>query len=147
MEKFNLKYSIKNITIPSERSYIMQFIEKVETFIKRIRWKAIYYDNKNKNDNNFQETYGIKSRNSPPQVKELSAFEDDLFHLVKIIKFRKFKNKLQEKMNEDLQLIKSSTKTMTPADKTSNMYSLTKEEYNKLLDNAITKTYKKQTVK
>ena len=33
---------------------------------------------------------------------------------------------------------------MTPSNKTSRMYSLTKEEYNKLLDNTITKTYKKQ---
>ena len=32
---------------------------------------------------------------------------------------------------------------LTPADKTSNMYRLTKEEYNKMRRNAITSTYKK----
>ena len=30
-----------------------------------------------------------------------------------------------------------------PADKTSNMYKLTKDEYNHFLDNAVTATYKK----
>ena len=33
--------------------------------------------------------------------------------------------------------------TLTPANKTSNMYRLTKEEYNKMRRNAITSTYKK----
>ena len=33
--------------------------------------------------------------------------------------------------------------TLIPADKTSNMYRLTKEEYNKMRRNAITSTYKK----
>ena len=42
-----------------------------------------------------------------------------------------------------MKLIQQSTKTLTPADKTSNMYWLTKEEYNKMRRNAITSTYKK----
>ena len=37
-----------------------------------------------------------------------------------------------------------SNKTLTPANKTSNMYKLTKDEQNYLLDNAVTATYKKQ---
>ena len=32
-----------------------------------------------------------------------------------------------------------------PADKTSNMHKLTKDEYNHLLDNAVTATYKRVT--
>ena len=39
--------------------------------------------------------------------------------------------------------IKSSRKTLTPADKTSNFYKITKEKYEQLLHNSITKTYKK----
>ena len=39
--------------------------------------------------------------------------------------------------------IQQSNKTLTPADKTSNMYRLTKEEYNKMRRNAITSIYKK----
>ena len=42
-----------------------------------------------------------------------------------------------------MKLIQQSSKTLTPADKTSNMYRTTKEEYNKMRRNAITSTYGK----
>ena len=44
-----------------------------------------------------------------------------------------------------MKTIKSAKETLTPADKTLNMYKLTKDEYNHLLDNAVTATYKKAT--
>ena len=47
------------------------------------------------------------------------------------------------KSNEDLKTIKLSRKALTPADKLLNMYKLTKDEYNRLLDNAVTAVYKK----
>ena len=42
-----------------------------------------------------------------------------------------------------MKLIQQPSKTLIPADKTSNMYRLTKEEYNKMRRNAITSAYKK----
>ena len=39
--------------------------------------------------------------------------------------------------------VQTSHKTLTPADKTSNMYRLNKKDYQNLLRNAITTTYKK----
>ena len=47
------------------------------------------------------------------------------------------------KSNEDLKTIKLSKEALTPADKLLNMYKLTKDEYNRLLDNAVTAVYKK----
>ena len=47
------------------------------------------------------------------------------------------------KFHEDLRKVRSSKKTLTFADKTSNMYRLEKEEYRRLLQNAVTTTYKK----
>ena len=46
-------------------------------------------------------------------------------------------------MKDDIKKMKNSTKTLTPADKTSNMYRISKEQYNHLKDNAITSKYKK----
>ena len=40
MEKVNFGYSMKNIPIPDEKMYKLQLTEKVENFIKKIRWKA-----------------------------------------------------------------------------------------------------------
>ena len=53
------------------------------------------------------------------------------------------KNQLQNQLKEDIKKINQSDKTLTFADKSSNMYRLTKEEYIKMRRKAITSTYKK----
>ena len=73
-------------------------------------------------------------------MKDLIAFEEDLTDVVHRIRFRKVKGNFQRKSKKDLKTIESSNKTLTPADKTSNMYKLTKDEYNHLLDNSVTAT-------
>ena len=142
MEKINFEYSTKNIPIPSERSYKLKLVEKIEMVVKKMRWKALCINNKNEKVKN---TYGLKSFNCPPQVKELIPFENDLIDLVRKIKFNNYKknNNFQSMLRKDISEIKSSSKTLTPADKTSNMYRLTKDEHDKLVSNAITTTYKK----
>ena len=66
-----------------------------------------------------------------------------MFKLVHKIKFKRINCEFQEKLNADIKDIKSSRKTLTPADKTSNYYKLNKEKYKQLLHNSVTKTYKK----
>ena len=43
MKKVNIGYSMNNIPIPDGKSYKLQLIQKVEDFIKKIRWKAIFF--------------------------------------------------------------------------------------------------------
>ena len=74
------------------------------------------------------ETYGLKSQKTPPPIKELEDFENDLIELVKNIKFRTVHNHLQRTLISDIKLIQQTSKTLTPASKTSNMHRLTKEE-------------------
>ena len=144
MQKLNLAYSTKNIPIPTERNYKLQLIDKTSYLSKKNRWNAIFYDmklnNKNKNKNNINNNvkdisknngddtqkenssrYGIKSNICPPQVKELIAFEEGMIDLVHQIRFRKVKRNFQRKLSKSLKTLKSSNKTLTPADKTSNM--------------------------
>ena len=37
----------------------------------------------------MEETYGLKSLNCPPKIKEMVPFEKDLWNLVDKLKFRK----------------------------------------------------------
>ena len=74
-------------------------------------------------------------------------FEYDLIEIVKQIKFKKPKSKFQRQLRQDISSIKRSDKTLTFADKTENIYKLTKEEYGKLINDAITTTYKKASNK
>ena len=72
--------------------------------------------------NTSYKNYGFKTRNYPPQCKELQNFEKDLLDTIKLIKFRNVKNSVQRKPNEDILNIKSSPDVYAFADKTSNIY-------------------------
>ena len=142
VEKVNLGYSIKSIPTPTRKSYLLQPMEKIEMVIKRMRWKAIQFSN-NENNDSKTKWYGLKSISSPRPVKELTPFENVLISLVKNMKFRKVRNHFQDRLQQDLRRMKASNKTMTFADKTRNIYRLTREEYDKILNDSITATYKK----
>ena len=87
--------------------------------------------------------YGLKNNKCPPQLNESIPFEDDLTDLVKNIKFHKVRNDFQIKLHEDLRKVRSLKKTLIFADNTSNMCRLEKDKYRRLLQNAVTTTYKK----
>ena len=76
-------------------------------------------------------------------MKLLKLFEKDLFKIIEKIKVRKINCEFQDKLNSNIKDITSSRETLIPADETSNFYKLTKEKYEQLLHNSITKTYNK----
>ena len=86
MEKLKFDYSMKNIPVTTERSYLLKLIEQIEMVIKRMRWKVIHCDMKGNRIKT--ETYELKSQKTPLPINELAAFENDLIELVKNIKFR-----------------------------------------------------------
>ena len=103
MEKINFNYSLKNILIPAKPSYQLKLIDKIESMIKRMHWKALFFLNGGDTKNNIEkETFGFKSKNCPVQIKELPNSEDDLFRITKSIKYRETKDTFQRKMKEDI---------------------------------------------
>ena len=152
MNAINLGYSLKNIPIPPNNVYLKCLVDKIENFVRRLRWKAFFFEKStndatfnNNNDNNVfkQESHGFKSLKTPPQNELLNPFENDLYDIMRNIEFKHRKNQFQSKMKQDLQNIKSSDNLFVPADKTTNMYEMPKDNYNKLLKENITKNYKK----
>ena len=123
MEKTGFNYSLKNIPTPTKTSYQLMLMEKIESVIKRMRWKAHFYLKKD-TSNIAYTNYGFKTRNYPPQCKELQNFEKDLLDTIKLIKFQIVKDSFQRKLNEDILNIKSSPDVYAFADKTTNIYKL-----------------------
>ena len=78
MEKINFNYSLKNIPIPPTNSYMKSFIAKVESLIRRMRWKAFFFD-EDSNTPNTRLTYGFNTENSPPVRPLLTPFENDMY--------------------------------------------------------------------
>ena len=77
-----------------------------------------------------------------PQIHERKDFEKDLLKLIENIQFRTVSDEFLNKLNEDMNKIRSSNELFVSADKTQNHYEIAKENYKILHDN-ITKTYKK----
>ena len=146
MEKISFNYSLKNIPLPNKDAYRKNLIHKVESFIKRIRWKAFFFENKYENVNEPQDNFGFKSVKTQPKNENLNPFESDLYDLVKKIEFKNTSSAFQRQLSNDIKSIKSNAKLLIPADKTNNLYELTTEEYNKLLTENISKTYKKSSI-
>ena len=91
-----------------------------------MRWKTIQFSY-NKNNDSKTEWYRLKLLSSLRPVNELTLFENELISLVKNIKFRKVRNYFRDQLRR----MKASNKTMTFADKTTNIYRLTRGEYEK----------------
>ena len=143
MEPVNLGYSTKNIPIAQPKEYLKCLVDKTESFLRRVRWKAYHYLKPSQSP--VYETFGFRTTKSPPPIKELDEFEGKIFNLIQNVKFRKYHNEFQNNLERDLTNLRTDDKLMVAADKTTNFYRLDTPSYNKLLDTAITKAYKKAT--
>ena len=142
MEKLNIGYSTKNIPLPSQNDFLQRLIEKTEHFLRRMRWKAYFFLNPDVSTSS-KDTYGFKSTKNPPPVDELKEFKDDMLKMVQSTKFIQVNNPFLIKLKNDTDHIKKETKLLIAADKTTNFYKLEPSKYNDLLEQNITKSYKK----
>ena len=99
MDKLNITYSLKNIPIPNKFQYQKQLVSKVESFARRMRWRMFHILNPGHKEN--IDNHGFKSQRNPPQMKELKAFEEDLFDLVANIKYKKHENQFLNQLKSD----------------------------------------------
>ena len=66
--------------------------------------------------------------------------------MIQNVKFNRTSNQFQSKLAKDIENIKKSDKLLIPADKTTNFYRVSPEQHNKLLEDNITKDYKKAPI-
>lgn len=147
---------MKNIPTASKRRYKLKLTEKVESVLKRMRWKALFFDKDNnatrasQNTQNDEEEnekeFRFKSRKCPKQIPDLKNFEADLADLIKDIKFQRVNSRFQQKLQADVKRIRDSEKTFIAADKTQNYYEVSKEDHKRILRENVTKTYQKSPV-
>ena len=120
---------------------------KIEKVIKRMRWKVLEFFVKLDSSSNKNETCSFKSLKCPPDVEEMAQLENDLLLLIKNLEFKKVHNDFQMRLHDDIKEIKTSYKVFVSADKSRHIYKMEKDEYKKLLQDNITKMYKKSNGK
>ena len=118
----------------------------MKSFIKTIRWKAFFFERQCENNDEITTNFGFKPVNTPRKNENLNQFESSLYDMVQNIDFKNVKSNFQMQLSNDVKNIKKNPKLLVPADKINNLYELTTEEYNKLLIENISKTYKNPTV-
>lgn len=141
LEKFEFGYSMKNVSLPSQKEYVLSLISSVETFVKNLRWRSFFF--LNPQEKPTKNNHGFKSLKAAPKIKELQKLEDSLHDLVKNVKFRKYSNQFQRKLKEDRLRIMNENRLIISADKSSNHFSVTKADYDDLLAKEVHKHYKK----
>ena len=141
METFNITYSKKNIPIPSENEYKLKLITKTENFLKRLLWKALAFLGKLKSSD--KDNYGFKTVKCPSSVKELVPFENDMMDMIKNLEFKRVNNEFQSNLRNDIRQIRRSNNLFISADKSRNIYKVSKASYERMMHENVTKTYKK----
>ena len=120
-------------TISLSRQRKFKLFEKTEAMIKRMRGKLFILS---------RMVHATRVR-TPSPIKFLEQLQKDLFKIVEKINFQEINCEFQDKLNWNIKDIKRKRKTLTSADTTSSFYKITKEMYQQLLHNSITKTCKK----
>lgn len=145
MEEFNLGYSTKNIPIPEHKEYLKSLIQKTESLLRRMRWKAFFFLNPDAKRRQ-KETFGFNSTKTPMPVRELHEFENIMLKLIQDVKFKSTpscSSNFQRELSKNAKEIRNDDNLLVAADKTTNFYRVAPVPYNKLLKSNITKTYKK----
>ena len=141
MEKVNFDYSMKNIPLHSLKEYRLQLTDSAGKFIHNLRWTVFHLLNKTKKQD--KKTYDFRSTKAAPAVPELKKFEESLYDMVRSVEPRKYHNSLLNKLEKDKAMVSKEKKVIVSADKTSNFYKMENENYEKLLETEIHKSYKK----
>ena len=117
-------------------------LDKHGHFINRARWKAHFFLNPEER-HNAKVTYGFTTYRTAPFVKEIADFENELASLISTgIKFTNFRSPLQRELQKCVNKVKENPNLLVNADKTSSIYQVSKQTYNQLLVNNVTKDYK-----
>ena len=130
------------LPVKSNAPYTRKQMERIEDLIKRMRWSGFFFLKRDEETDGTEtkETFGFRTRKCPPRAEELEAFEDDLLWLIENVQFRKTKNDLQERLKKYMENIKQCNKVNVSADKTRNLYVVSKVQYEKLLRDHMTKS-------
>ena len=137
-----LNVSTKYIIPPENKTYTTILMDKTCSFVRRMRWRAYHLDNPTELDDHL-DTYGFKSRATPPPNILLSSFEHDMFDLVKHIQFRKNTSVFQKELVEKMNTIKRTDGVHVHSDKTGNLYQMTKATHHNFIQQKLTAEYRK----
>ena len=125
IKKIEFKYSLKDVPLSNKKQYLTRMYDATTKFINRLRWKIFFHNNENNDQYERKEEDIYKSSRSAPACEELKAFENDLFNVIRKIRFTTYKSEFQKTLQKDLKQILTKNKIILFANKTRNLYQKT----------------------
>ena len=120
-------------------------MNQAQSFLRRVRWKAYFHQNSGNDDSNQNNNnYEFKLNSTPPPKDYLSELENGIYDIIKNIESRSVRTVLQSKLKDNLRKVKSSGKITVFANKTADMYEMSKEEYDQLINGNVNRTETKK---
>ena len=107
-DRNDFSFHFQEIPVQSKKLYLKILIDKVELLIKRMQWKALFFENETESTFN----YGFKTCKSPPQYKELMEFEEYFQNVISNVQFRRVNDDFQNRLKNDIRSIQSSKKSI-----------------------------------
>ena len=147
-----LSHSTKDIPVAKQTEVKELLTEAVAKFIRNFLWDAFFKLSENKNQTEKKQTFGLPSNRAPPTINkenygenfmDIKHFVSRIYRIVRITKFKKYTNEYQEELKKTLAEIKECKDLIIKADKTKNFYKVPREDYQKMLQDAISQEYKK----
>ena len=138
MEAKNFGYLLKNISIPSKSKYTKYMVEKVESFVGRLRWKAYHFCKENREIDsnhfkNFAHISNIVKKWGHECLWKRYVLYDQKYWVYHVLYH----------LNKDIESIQSSRNLLVFAYKSTNLLVLSCSNSQKLLHGNITQAYKK----
>ena len=150
MDQINLGYSLKDIPLADDKTFLQILIQSWEKTDKAMRWKILKTFHPEAFQNSGKENYGFKTtkpaptpKTDCPSYKPLREFQQGMVELIKSIKFNNNSNEHLERMKKDIAKISKEKRVYVSADKTSNLYLVKPNRYRELLQKSVHKEYKK----
>ena len=80
----------------------MKLIEKIESIVKQMRWRAHFFLQAKHESDIRREDFEFKSKITPQQCEHMEAFEKELLDIIPNMKFQSVKDVLQKKLKEEI---------------------------------------------
>ena len=118
---------------------------QAKIFVRNIRWAVCIFLSQDKSkDKEKKERYGFNSQKNPDPQPLVEPFVDEVYDVIKNIKFKQKTNEFQKQFKEKtINKIEECDKLLIKGDKSNNFYETTVEDYDKVVIREIQKDYKK----
>ena len=90
-----------------------------------------------------KDNYSFKTVKCPSSAKELVPFENDMMDMIQNLEFKRVNNEFQSNLRDDIRQIRTSNNLFISADKSRNIYNVSKASYERMVNENVKKTYKK----